>query len=244
MDKITTTIKREWLREIVAGRHPVEFREIKPSWTDHLSKVKVPFHLRLINGMQRKAPEVTVRIDRVRKNSRSGEYELHIGKIVEVLNWDRKREEPARDLISDAKGAKHTKGKLSWPFTEFCVYTIVDGKRLDRDAKGGRAVKFQEGRRWTTADRLWQKASDEGKRMPVLFGDATECSRLRYWGLLIEIDVQDCGTRYTVDSLRKLGKHRTQELVLRSTRKQIGPNFIKPYAICVTPQFLNPGKVV
>ena len=33
MDKITTTIKREWLREIAAGRKRVEYREIKPYWT-------------------------------------------------------------------------------------------------------------------------------------------------------------------------------------------------------------------
>jgi len=32
MDTITTTIKREWLREIVAGRKKVEYRDIKPYW--------------------------------------------------------------------------------------------------------------------------------------------------------------------------------------------------------------------
>lgn len=30
MKTITTTIKREWLREIAAGRKRVEYREIKP----------------------------------------------------------------------------------------------------------------------------------------------------------------------------------------------------------------------
>jgi hypothetical protein len=240
MDKITTTIKREWLRKIAAGRKTVEYREIKPYWTDRLLKVKVPFHLRLINGMQRKVPEVTVRIDRVRKNSRIGEYELHIGKIVEVHNWDRKREQPSREAISNTESAKQKAVKLSQPLSEFCVYTIVNGTILDCDAKQGGAVNYLEKRFWITAVKLLEKARDEGMRMPVIFGDANECCRLRYWGLLIEIDVQDCGTHYTVDSLRKLGKHRTQELVLRSTRKHIAPNFIKPYAICMTPKFLNP----
>jgi hypothetical protein len=50
---------------------------------------------RLINGMVRRAPEVTVRIDKVQKNTRTGNYELYIGKIVEVRHWDRRRERPA-----------------------------------------------------------------------------------------------------------------------------------------------------
>jgi hypothetical protein len=96
MDKITTTIKREWLREIVAGRKRIEYREVKPYWTKRLECVARPFLLRLINGMQAKAPEVTVVVRRVRKNSRSGYFELYLGKLAEVRNWDRKRERPAR----------------------------------------------------------------------------------------------------------------------------------------------------
>jgi hypothetical protein len=96
MDKITTTIKREWLREIAAGRKQVEYREIKPYWTRRLSGIKTPFHLRLINGMQSDAPEITVLVERVRKNSRGGEYELHLGKTINLRNWDRKREQPTQ----------------------------------------------------------------------------------------------------------------------------------------------------
>jgi hypothetical protein len=95
MDKLTTTIERQWLREIVAGRKKVEYREIKKYWTDRLKKVRTPFLLRLINGMATRAPEVTVRIDKVRKNARSGNYELHIGRIVKVRHWDRRQERPA-----------------------------------------------------------------------------------------------------------------------------------------------------
>ena len=94
MEKVTTTIQRQWLREIVAGRKTVEYREIKPYWTKRLASLDCPFLLRLINGMTAKAPEVTVRVDRIRKNSRTGYYELRIGKIVEVHNWDRRRECP------------------------------------------------------------------------------------------------------------------------------------------------------
>ena len=96
MDKITTTIKREWLREIAAGRKRVEYREIKPYWTQRFTKVSVPFRLRLINGMQRSAPEITVLVQRIRKNTRSGTFELHLGRVVDVQNWDVKRGQPAK----------------------------------------------------------------------------------------------------------------------------------------------------
>jgi hypothetical protein len=51
-DRITTTIKRQWLAEIIAGRKKIEYRQIKPHWTRRLKSVTVPFELRLINGMK------------------------------------------------------------------------------------------------------------------------------------------------------------------------------------------------
>lgn len=94
MKKITTTIKREWLREIVAGRKRVEYREIKPYWIAKLRSIEVPFLLRIINGMQDRAPEATIVVRRVRTNRRLGLFELHLGKIINVRHWDRRREQP------------------------------------------------------------------------------------------------------------------------------------------------------
>jgi hypothetical protein len=96
MVKITTTIKREWLREIASGRKRIEYREIKAYWSRRLGGIEVPFLLRLINGMQPKAPEVTVLVKRVRKNTYSGNFELHIGRVVEIRHWDRKRGRPTK----------------------------------------------------------------------------------------------------------------------------------------------------
>src|SRR5260370_24810900 len=50
MDKITTTIKREWLRTIADRTKRVGYREIKPYWVKRLSRVKVPFQLRYRGG--------------------------------------------------------------------------------------------------------------------------------------------------------------------------------------------------
>ncbi len=44
-DRITTTIEREWLAEIIAGTKKIEYRQIKPYWTKRFAKVPVPFEL-------------------------------------------------------------------------------------------------------------------------------------------------------------------------------------------------------
>jgi hypothetical protein len=92
--RITTTIKREWLAEIIAGTKKVEYREVKPYWTKRLKSVTAPFELRLINGMNPPVPEVTVLIRKVTTNRRTGEYELHIKKILGFKHWDKRRRLP------------------------------------------------------------------------------------------------------------------------------------------------------
>jgi hypothetical protein len=95
MDRITTIIKREWLRKIVAGTKRTEYRELKPYWTKKLATVETPFELRLINGMAARAPEVTVVVNAIRKNSRAGQYELKLGRILKVKHWNRRTEAPS-----------------------------------------------------------------------------------------------------------------------------------------------------
>jgi hypothetical protein len=96
LDRITTTIKRQWLAEIIAGTKTIEYREIKPYWTKRLKTVTRPFELRLINGMNPPIPEVTVLIHKVTTNRRAGAYELHIKKILGFKHWDKYRQVPKR----------------------------------------------------------------------------------------------------------------------------------------------------
>jgi hypothetical protein len=42
-DRITTTIERQWLAEIVAGTKKIKYRQIKPYWTKRFDRVSVPF---------------------------------------------------------------------------------------------------------------------------------------------------------------------------------------------------------
>src|SRR5271169_3986435 len=81
-DRITTTIEREWLAQIIAGTKKIEYRQIKPYWMKRFAKVSVPFELRLLNGMNPPVPEVTVLIHRIAKDRRAGEYRLHIKRVL------------------------------------------------------------------------------------------------------------------------------------------------------------------
>lgn len=93
-NRITTTIEREWLAQIVAGTKKIEYRQIKPYWTKRFEKVSVPFELRLLNGMNPPVPEVTVLIQRITKNRRAGEYRLHIKKVLGFKHWNKRTRKP------------------------------------------------------------------------------------------------------------------------------------------------------
>jgi hypothetical protein len=87
---------------------------------------------------------------------------------------------------------------------------------------------------------LFQQATAQGADMPVLFGDATDCSQLIYWGILQGVELVERETHYTVAQLRRFtSPHSPQDLVLQSNGERIAPGFIRPYAVCVTPQFLE-----
>jgi len=95
-DRITTTIKRSWLAEIIAGTKKIEYREIKPYWTKRLKTFTVPFELHLVNGVNPPVPEVTVLIHKITMNRRERLYEFHIKKVLGFKHWDRRRQMPKR----------------------------------------------------------------------------------------------------------------------------------------------------
>lgn len=88
MQTLTTTIKQKPFREIVAGTKNTEYREIKAYWDKQLAKYDPPFLLRLINGMRKNAPEVTVEVIKVKKNEQTGYYEISLGRIVNVKHTE------------------------------------------------------------------------------------------------------------------------------------------------------------
>ena|ERR1700689_1380649 len=81
-------------------------------------------------------------------------------------------------------------------FSNRCIYTILHPEKLRSDY-----VAFREGKRWVTAEKLWRGATAAGQNVPVLFADATNCSRLLRWGLLTNIKINENGTRCWVNQL-------------------------------------------
>jgi len=98
-DRITTTIKREWLAQIIARAKKIEYRQIKPYWTKRFERVSVPFELRLLNGMNPPVPEVTVLIHKITKDRRAGDYKLQIKKVLSFRRGDKRRRKPKRRVL-------------------------------------------------------------------------------------------------------------------------------------------------
>ena len=95
-DRLTTTIKRPWLAEIIAGTKKIEYRQIKPYWTKRLKTVDGPFEKGLINGMNPPVPEATVLIHKVTRNRYYKPYEFHIKRVIGFKHWDKRRGAPKR----------------------------------------------------------------------------------------------------------------------------------------------------
>lgn len=84
------------------------------------------------------------------------------------------------------------------PLAGTCVYTILHLDKLAQAAGLRGPSTFIVGQRMVTAETLFQEARAAGEDVAVLFGDASDCSKLVYWGRLRAIDVGDLDTHYTV----------------------------------------------
>ncbi len=131
---------------------------------------------------------------------------------------------------------------MAHSLAETCVYTILHPDKLAEAARLRGPSTFVVGQRMVAAATMFEEARAANRDVAVLFGDATQCSRLVYWGRLTAIDVGESDTHYTVFPVCSVGRtHSTQELVLASTGERIAERFIRPYAIVRTPDFL-PGQ--
>jgi hypothetical protein len=123
---------------------------------------------------------------------------------------------------------------------KFCISTIVDGRKLRNFASKG-SGHVSEARVWKTGQALFHDAHGIDSEMPVIFSDAGyNTEKLLLWAILRQIESNGNGTSFKFDNVKKIrGKHERQELILRSTGKRIAAKFIRPYAICLTPDFLE-----
>lgn len=122
---------------------------------------------------------------------------------------------------------------------KFCISTIADRTSLEPLAARGDGELFER-KPWKTGKELFNDACGIGARMPVIFSDAAhDCETLLYWAVLRGIDSDEKGTWFRFDDIKRIGRHRRQELVLMNAGRKIRPHFIRPYAICHTPDWLE-----
>ena len=136
------------------------------------------------------------------------------------------------------------------PWSLYCVYTIRRTQALDRCLAEGGAGSFVENKAWKGADRLLTESIGRGQRMPIVFSAAEgeTGSGLTYWAKLTELEVDDgdpalgrkAKTTYWFTELTPLtGRHRLSDLNKKSDGKPLSEDFIRPYALCLTPAFLE-----
>ena len=101
MDKdqslLVMNIKREYFAAILSipKRKNIEYRDLSSYWLSRLAKVgSAPFKLRLLNGMLPPVPEAIIKVERVEIDKKNNEIRFHLGRVLQVKNWDRKNELP------------------------------------------------------------------------------------------------------------------------------------------------------
>ena len=131
------------------------------------------------------------------------------------------------------------------PLSEFCIYTILHSDKLEQFYRDGGTGKFTEKKKWAAALALLERAGKANEQLPLIFAAAQSVSRLIYWGVITNLrpglNTKPDSTTISFTGLKPIrGKQRIHNsLRLRSTRKELSKDFIKPYAICYTPSCLR-----
>jgi hypothetical protein len=132
---------------------------------------------------------------------------------------------------------------MNQPLSPFCIYTIRHHRDLDEAYRSGGNGQFTENTMWSTGQRLFLEAKKNGQRMPVIFASADiGTDRLIYYAMLRDVEINESGstTTYEFASLQQIASHHPlSSLTLRSTNRPLSDNFIRPYAICLTPSFIE-----
>jgi hypothetical protein len=122
--------------------------------------------------------------------------------------------------------------------TDFCIYTIKHSDDLRAALSAGGRGTYTERKKWVRAKQLLEEAKRAGKRLPVIFAAAEGTFHLVAWGLLEEV-VPDETSSYTFSELRFFEPQPHKSTLKKaSDGEPLDEWFIRPYAICQTPDYL------
>lgn len=128
--------------------------------------------------------------------------------------------------------------------SEFSIYTIIHVDELNRIHEAGGAGTFTEKKGWKTGAQLFHQAQQDDRRMPVLFADAAATQGVIYYAFLTDVQVMgernQGPTHYSFDSLKPVRPTiPNRRLTLKSNGQPLSDDFIRPYAIVHTPDFVK-----
>ena len=130
----------------------------------------------------------------------------------------------------------------SKPVFPQCVYTILHSNRLKSLFRQGGSAELTEKKKWATAASLFLSATQNNEAFYVLYAPAEAIWELIYFAKIKSIKTTPEGeTIYEIENLTPIPKPRPNKtmLIVSSTGKPMNENFIRPYAICRTPEFLT-----
>jgi hypothetical protein len=127
-------------------------------------------------------------------------------------------------------------------WTAKCIYTMRHSDELARAAADGGRATWVESRPWKTGYEVFvDRAPDEN--VPIIFSAADHESGLIYVGVLDDV-VLGGGTTYSVSDLRALPEPRPlSSLTVVSSGEPLPDSYIRPYAVCWTPGFLDSDEI-
>ena len=148
--------------------------------------------------------------------------------------------------IVDPPGPRAAAPSRTESWSEACVYTMRHSDELRACMAAGGTREWVENKRWVRGRELFDKARAAGDSMPIVFSAAERDSGLIFSGRLTAIELSDDETgggttRYSVADLAPIDPSQPlSNLTVMSTGRPLPDDHIRPYAICLTPDFL-PG---
>lgn len=119
-----------------------------------------------------------------------------------------------------------------------CIYTIKHSDDLNDVLSNGKSSTFREYKNWKGAQDMLTEAKKAKNDLIIIFSPAESTDYLHSWAIISDIRISDdkTFTDYSFYNLTKIeNKIKKSSLVLLSTGKKIEVNFIRPYALCLTP---------
>lgn len=123
--------------------------------------------------------------------------------------------------------------------SDFSIYTMRHSKTLGSQCEKRGQHILTERKRWVSGDKLFDYAMAAGHRMPLLLSGAEADTGVIFWALIDELAVNGV-TNCRYSELRRVEPARPlSSLILKSTGKAMSDDYIRPYAICRTPDWLR-----